>query len=275
MQQFTEVSEADAITTYNVGPWLVDETTATGTSVLIADTPVYGRMMFLDGELQSASADEHIYHEALVHPAMTCAFRGNDLRVLVVGGGEGATVREVLRHHHVQSVVWVDYDVELVTLCADHLGWAPDVYNHPKVTFRGADIREALPTLGQFDVIILDLPDPDGETGYLYSSQFWDDLWSHMADGGRMVTHCGPVRPYGNVGDGYQRVSRAMPGGRFYQTVIPSFQGAWGFMMWRKPTETEITRSLLPPAEVRVADAAQIRQWLDGDKVWRDALKNA
>jgi spermidine synthase len=276
MQQYTEISEADAVTTYNVGSWIVDTTSATGTRVLIADSQVYGRMLFLDGELQSASADEHIYHEALVHPAMTYAYmeRGTPLRVLVVGGGEGATVREVLRHQ-VASVDWVDYDVELVNLCNEHLGWAPDVYEHPKVRFYGADIRAVLPRLGQFDVIILDLPDPDEDTGYLYSHQFWDDIYTHLAVDGYMVTHCGPVRPYGNIGEGYQRVNHRMPTGRFYHTLIPSFQGEWGFLMWKKGAFRDDVRPLLPPAEVKVADTEQIRRWMTCDKVWQDAIKVA
>ena len=250
--------------------------------VMICDSPVYGRMLFLDGELQSASSDEHIYHETLIHPAMaTVVSESGDaagLRVLVVGGGEGATVREVLRWGDaVGEVVWVDIDNELVALCEDHLGWAPGVLEDAKVTYYGEDIRAAWGrSLGHFDVIVLDLPDPDGDTGYLYSDEFWDAVKAHLAVGGAVVTHCGPVRPLGNVGEGFQRVRAALErlggGGRFYNIGIPSFQGDWGFFLWRRETEGFPSRPPVLPAGLRVVDLDQLNAWARSSKLWAEAI---
>lgn len=275
---FTEVSESPTITTYRLTQRIYEGRTAKGVDVLIADSEEYGRMLFLDGELQSAAADEHIYHETLVHPAMAASLAGGEqglagVSVLVVGGGEGATVREVARWHHVRRIDWVDYDEELVSLCQQHLGWAPFARDAQHVRFMGMDIGEALPLLGEYDVIILDLPDPDGDTGYLYSPLFWQDMQDHLRPGGRIVSHCGPVQPWGIIGDGYQRLLRDGPAGAaFYHQVIPSFQGEWGFLIWGGPVAPP---RVFAPLDMRVATSEQIRRWGTLEKYWQAAVDRA
>ncbi len=282
--RFTEVSESDATTTYHLSQVVANLKTSAGVHALIGDSPAYGRMLFLDGELQSASADEHIYHETLVHPVMaTVAADVIPKRVLVVGGGEGATVREVLRWKP-ERVDWVDYDADLVTACRLHLRWAPAVHNDPRVHYQAADIRDALPRLGTYDVIILDLPDPDGDTGYLYSPAFWRDMRDHLRKDGALVTHCGPVRPYGGVGDGFRRVWQtsaeaglSLATNGFYHVGIPSFQGEWGFWMWRRdernPFFFAAEDTLAEPlTEMAVADPTQMQAWARKTRVWEDAL---
>lgn len=280
-----EISEADASTTYVIQRRIYEGRTTVGTQVLIADSPVYGRMLFLDGELQSASADEHVYHEALVHPAMLAAAPARGGRVLVVGGGEGATVREVLKWPDAR-VDWVDYDGDLVQLCAEHLRWAPFVLDNPRVRYMAADIRDALPRLAAaYDVVILDLPDPDGDTGWLYSTEFWDAMKGLVAAGGRLVTHCGPVRPFGRIGEGFMRV-QGMLGtqkngdrlGGFYSVPIASFQGEWGFWVWAAGGAAPFgslednTRAIWIPSPLRVAKLEQIRTWTRRMPVWYSAL---
>ncbi len=279
MQTITEISESDACTSYCVEPvW----SGATDTcDVMIADSPVYGRMLFLDGELQSAAVDEPIYHEALVHPAMTVMHQRvpeHPMRVLVVGGGEGATVREVLRWKP-GCVDWVDIDGKLVDVCREYLGWAPDVYEDPRVKYYAEDIRTAWSRLGEYDVVILDLPDPDGDTGYLYSREFWHDVRAHLVTDGVAVTHVGPVRPYGGVGEGAQRIVtnfRGLSEYGFYQTTIPSFQGSWGFWIYAgdgvDPFQHLRDSPSLIPAFLEFTDDIQMRQWMTPTVGWRKAV---
>ena len=94
--------------------------------VVLAISPIYGKMLFTDKELQSAESDERIYHEHLVHPILNATANISDKRVLVVGGGEGATVREVLKwpENLVKEIVWVDIDRTLVNLCKQYLQYA-------------------------------------------------------------------------------------------------------------------------------------------------------
>ena len=281
-----EVSESDCRTSYEVSNVLVETSTDACESVVIAESEVYGRMLFLDGELQSASADEHIYHETLVHPILASIPRSSyqnsvGLRVLVVGGGEGATVREVVKWAP-EHVDWVDIDGELVVLCEEHLGYARGMRDHQAVTYHAADIRDVLPSLGTYDAIILDLPDPDGDTGYLYSESFWLAIRSHLAPSGRLVTHCGPVRPFGSIGAGFQRIlgveAVRFDVRGFYSQSIPSFQGDWGFWMWCPEEESPFQytdQPFIPPDRVRVADRDQIRAWATPSLVWQSALSSA
>lgn len=274
----TEVSESDAQTSYPITRHVWFGRTAFQ-SVMIADSPAYGRMLFLDGELQSASADEQIYHSSLVHPVMGRMSperrQGGEIRVLVVGGGEGATVREVLRWNPAR-VDWVDIDGQLVSVCEEHLRWAPGVRTDPRVRYMPMDIRDwfngsARGGEGPYDVIILDLPDPDGDTGYLYSPDFWRDVQRFLRRDGLFVTHVGPVRPVPGLGEGARRVVKtAREGGieltrdGFYHICVPSFQGEWGFWMGGA-IDTAVT--ILPDEEV--ADAAQMVTWQRPSQIWK------
>jgi len=281
MEWITEESESDTRTSYPVTAVKWRGATNACNSVIIADSPVFGTMLFLDGELQSAAADEHIYHESLVHPVMGGA--GYDKRVLVVGGGEGATVREVLRWNP-SAVDWVDIDGELVQLCRDFLGWAPNVYANPAVTYYSQDIREVLPTLVLYDVIILDLQYPDGNTGYLYSPEFWRDMVRHLTQRGRLVTHCGPVRPFGGIGDGVRRLRDTTNAGGidfrwqgFYTQMIPSFQSDWGFWMYlNSPNDTHwgFRHECLLPQDLKVVEGLTLDHWAHPPYHWRRAYNN-
>lgn len=273
---FTEISESATTTTYRLKKRLYEGRTAAGVQVLIADSDEYGRLLFLDGELQSASADEHLYHEALVHPAMETNAEVPDISVLVIGGGEGATVREVARWPNVAHIDWVDYDEELVALCQEHLQWGQPLHLFKSIRFLGMDIKVAFPSLDLYDVIIVDLPDPDGEDAYLYTARFWADLRAHLKPRGTVVSHCGPVRPWASIGDGYQRLRGVdLPGGRFYHQVIPSFQGEWGFIMWSSAEAGSAEDCSRIPDGVRVATCNQLNRWADLEDYWSDAISRA
>jgi len=235
--------------------------------VVIAESPTYGQVLFLDGEIQSSSSDEAIYHEHLVHPLLASLSEIPNKKVLVVGGGEGATVREVLRWSDaaVASVDWVDIDGDLVSLCQRHLGWADEsVRGDSRLMFCPDDINSFLDrTDGLYDAIILDLPDPDvemldmavSESDTLYGPRFRERIMSHLAVGGGIVTHCGPIRPGRDevaCGEGMVWMREQLFFGMEvfpYHVCIPSFQGEWGFMMNRAPMD-------LPqfPAGLRVMD---------------------
>lgn len=280
MLHIAELSESDALTTYPIHNTIWSGSTKWCNSVVIAESREYGRLLFLDGELQSASTDERIYHESLVHPVMVATDSIINRRVLVVGGGEGATVREVLRWSSVSEIVWVDIDTELVALCREHLRWAPHVYDNPRVKFLGHDIQGLIAGLGKFDVIILDLPDPDGNTGYLYSSAFWKDIKGlFRTPESRIVTHVGPVKPVGNIGAGLERVwKEANIGGiepwkyGFYQITIPSFQGSWGFWVSGFAPFSSRREANSLPASLHVVDVEQMMQWTFLPKMWRKAI---
>ncbi len=296
MQYIHEVSESDAQTSYPVSRILYEGSSQWCESIVVAESPLYGTMLFLDGEIQSAEADEHIYHESLVHVAMTGATSvyQKPLSVLVIGGGEGATVREVNRWNPAR-VDWVDIDPTLVRICDQFLQWAE--IDHHQVRYYSEDIREYWTHCDmQYDVIVIDLPDPDGETGYLYSPAFWDDVRAHLTEGGRFVTHVGPVRPYRGIGEGAKRIVETTREAGiqlsqlgFYHIGIPSFQGDWGFWCWindssvtKYPEESKYPEDgtdpfhfpnpVAIPHDLRVVDETQMRIWAHPSGMWRREL---
>lgn len=143
---------------------------------IIYDHRTLGRQLYLDCMPQSSSADEFVYHESLVHPAMIA--HHNPRRVLIVGGGEGGTAREVLRHGTVESLVMVDLDRTLVKLSQQHLPYWAGVSEDPRFKLVEGDgmawmkeYRERLGAEERFDVVIWDLPDAVKETAWLYNQR--------------------------------------------------------------------------------------------------------
>lgn len=132
--------------------------------IAIVETLDFGRALFLDGLIQSAEFDEHIYHEYLVHPAMLMHSKVRD--VLVAGVGEGACLREIFRHAQVKSVLAVDIDAELIEVAREFLpSWHQGYFDDPRVSLRIEDVNDTLDAikLGSLDLAILDLTDPVDE----------------------------------------------------------------------------------------------------------------
>jgi spermidine synthase len=165
--------------------------------ICIAEAGAYGRALILDGQLQSASADEFLYHEALVHPAMIQT--GSPQSVLILGGGEGAAAREALRWRSVRRVTMVEIDGEVVEACKEHLS----EIHQGAFDDRRLDvvIEDALCFLRHtdqtWDVIVSDLPDPAEGAPWsnLFSSECFELVHAHLSSGGHFVMQAGPVSP--------------------------------------------------------------------------------
>ena len=244
--------------------------------VVIAKSAEYGRMLFTDGELQSTEGDEAIYHEHLVHPAIMMyrsLYGDKPLRVCVLGAGEGATCRELLKWSAtvVREIVWNDFDKYLVDLCRDFMGYCPGqtaeiFYPNQRVIQLNMDACKFLKdeTLPLFDVVICDLPDPVlGVVEGLYSPQFWKDMYTRMAPDCVVATHCGPIAPASvdgmtlasSVSDAL--VEAGFTGPRLGKVAIPSYQSEWGFLFGIKtvnPTPYDMEMGILPEG-CRILDA--------------------
>ncbi|MCG7630027.1 polyamine aminopropyltransferase [Epibacterium sp. MM17-32] len=198
--------------------------------------------LFLDYSIQFDSMDEHRYHEPLVHPAMGMAPRRN--QVLVLGGGDGMALREVLRHRDVEAVTLVDLDPRVTEIFSTqpHLAALNShAFADPRVTVVNQDAWQFVEDTTQiFDVVILDLPDPKSlALSRLYSRQFYGLLVERLSGQGVLVTQAGSplfardafwsvvktlrtTRNPQSPGDGLH----VLP----YHTYVPSF-GAWGFVL--------------------------------------------
>jgi len=243
--------------------------TNTGFSnTVICKSPDYGMMLFLDNELQSTSYDEAIYHETLVHPIMNVYADLPDKHILVIGGAEGATVREVLKWSSVKILEWVDIDSELVDLCKKHMRFCDDaMYQAANLYHFTDDIMKHLDRITDptYDIIIIDLPDPDPEMGTpLYGPLFWSLVKRVLKPGGGIVSHTGPVEPGFGRQVGMKMVQSGSGLTGFpYHTLIPSFQGDWGFWMNQAPVEPRF------PDGCSVMDATYQKTIFHWDKHWQ------
>ncbi|NOX19981.1 MAG: polyamine aminopropyltransferase [Nitrospirae bacterium] len=198
----------------------------------------YGKALVLDGKIQSAEADEFIYHEALVHlPLLT---HGLPRRVLIAGGGEGATIREVLKYPEVEKVYMVDLDDEVVKVCKEYLPeWHRGCFDDPRVEVVFDDARKFIDESNElFDAIILDLPEPmeAGPAIMLYTKEFYASVKEHLKDDGVMVTQATSisVNNYDAFRIIHNTISQVFPIVRGYWTSVPSFYIPWGFVFASK-----------------------------------------
>ena len=190
----------------------------------------------LDDKTQSATLDEFVYHEALVHPVMIT--HSNPKSIFIAGGGEGSTAREILAYGDVENVIMVDLDQEIVELCmkylpAHHQGAFKDI--RLKVIY-----EDAYTFLEQseekFDIAVIDVPDPleNGPAINLFTREFYSLLSKHMSKDGLVVAQSGPTGP-AFMEQCFSAVSNTMasvfPLVNVYETFIPSFGTAWGFVI--------------------------------------------
>ena len=207
-----------------------------------------GFQLFLNGNLQFSSTDEYRYHEALVHPAMAVA--GQPRRVLVLGGGDGLALREILRHPSVEQITLVDLDPDMTLLSRRFLPLA-DLNRHsfddPRVHVINRDamiwLEEATDV---FDAAIVDFPDPNTfALGKLYTSRFYRLLKARLTPTAAVSIQCtSPLF----ARTSYWCIVRTIEAAGFhvrpYQTSVPSF-GIWGFAL-ASVNDFEIPKHVLP-----------------------------
>jgi spermidine synthase len=163
----------------------------------IVESGAYGKALVLDGKWQSCTGDEFIYHETLVQPAMIA--HPSPKKVLILGGGEGATIREVLRWKTIEKVMMIDIDGEVVEACREYLPeMHQNAFEDARVELVIADALEVLETTSeQWDIIISDLSDPieEGPSFPLFTKEYFEKLQRVLAPNGLVVVQAGPVAP--------------------------------------------------------------------------------
>ena len=203
--------------------------------VEILETASYGKCLVLDGRIQSSERDEFIYHEALVHPGLL-AVDGPPRSALVIGGGEGATLREFLRYPSLRRAVMVDIDAEVVALCRRYL---PEMhqgaFDDPRTEVVHEDARAWLERATEpFDLIVSDLVEPleEGPACRLYSREFYQLVRDRLTPGGVFTMQAGMTK----VGDlgfftaVHRTLREVFPVVAAYQTFVSCFGTPWGFI---------------------------------------------
>jgi spermidine synthase len=202
-------------------------------SVEIIDTRSFGVCLVLDGKIQSSERDEFVYHEALVHPAMV-SHPGPET-AFIAGGGEGATLREVLAHNTIKKAVMVDIDSQVIDICRRYLPlFHGGSFNDSRVELIFADARLFLQeTSDKFDVIIIDLVEPleEGPACLLYTREFYELVKDKLNVEGIVCVQSGAagwtnLQNFTAIINTLKSVFKIVCP---YQTYVPSFVDLWGF----------------------------------------------
>jgi spermidine synthase len=255
---------ADHITTWAEDQFYQDKVVFSSTSPyqrVVVTRGKTGHRLYLNGNLQFAQRDEYRYHEALVHPVM--AAHGAAKKVAVLGGGDGMAVREVLKYSSVEQITLVELDPHMTRLFSEHEQLAQlnaGALRSPKVRIVNTDAFKFLEeTQEQFDVIVVDFPDPSNfSLGKLYSTAFYALLDARLAASGyAVVQSTSPLvarKSFWTVARTIEEVGlRATP----YHAHVPSF-GEWGFVVAsRRPYQASLAQNSLPK-DLRFLDAATL-----------------
>jgi spermidine synthase len=200
----------------------------------IMETEFFGRCLILDGNIQSAQFDEYIYHEALIHPAMV--MHPSPREILVVGGGEGAALREILKYSSVEKLLMVDIDSEVVEACKLYLPeWSQGAFDNPKVELRFMDARKYLEENDdKWDIIFFDLTEPldDSPSYLLFTKEFYQLVAKRVKDGGSIALQAGSLNPFLLECHSaiFNTLKPVFNNVNSYGTFIPSYDSNWGFI---------------------------------------------
>ena len=198
----------------------------------VFDSEEFGRFFTLDGLMMLTEKDEFIYHDMIVHVPM--ATNPNVKRVLVIGGGDGGTVRELTRYKGIEKIDMVDIDEMVVKVCRELLPFTSRKLGDPRVTLYFEDGLKFVRTASEkYDLIIVDSTDPFGPGEGLFTKEFYGNCFKALTDDGILVNQ--HENPYydsyrASMKRAHQRIEDFFPVCRVYQAHIPTYpSGHWLF----------------------------------------------
>lgn len=200
--------------------------------LVIFENKIFGKVLALDGAVQTTTADNHPYHEMLLHPPLLA--HGQAKRVLIIGGGDGGSLREAVKHP-IERAVMVEIDPDVIELSKRYLPELSDgAFDNPKAEVVIADgCRYVAETDERFDVIVVDSTDPIGPGKVLFTSEFYRDCKRCLNPGGILVTQHGvPRLQPDELTDGYKKLSGLFADATFYLTVVPTYTGGAMTLGW-------------------------------------------
>ncbi len=204
--------------------------------IQLLQTDVYGKMLIIDGDVQSSLLDEYIYHETLALPSLICSNQA-PRKIFLCGGGEGATLREILRCKTVESVIKCDIDQEAIQMYMEELPeWHQGSFFDPRVTLIHMDARKLLQEQSDssFDGIYTDLTEPvnGGPSQMLYSKEFFSLCKEKLTDDGFVVVQGSLLRisNYEMHASIVRTMKEVFPIVRSFGAYVPSFDTVWGFV---------------------------------------------
>jgi spermidine synthase len=216
------------------GPPLVDERSPFQ-HIQIFDTPLNGRVLVLDGNVQLTERDECAYSEMLVHVPMM--EHGAIERVMIVGGGDGAIAEEVLKYRSVKEVDLVDIDGRVIELCKQHFKRVSGkAFADARLKVYAEDafpFLKGVKTAGRYDLVVADRPDPVGPAGVLFAEEFYKLVERALRPRGIAVFQNGvPFYQPDELSDTHRQFARLFAQHGVYLSVVPTYIGGFMALTW-------------------------------------------
>lgn len=199
----------------------------------IFETPAFGRVLALDGICQTTEKDEFFYHEMMVHPALFA--HGRPRKVLIIGGGDGGILEEVLKHESVERAVMVEIDGAVVDICKKYLssicGKAFDDRRTDLIIADG--VKYMAETAETFDAILVDSTDPIGPAEILFGSDFYAACKRCLTPRGILVTQSGvPFLQRDELATTRKRLRKLFKDTGFIFVPVPTYIGSFMALSW-------------------------------------------
>jgi spermidine synthase len=216
-------------------------------SIAVHETAAHGRLLTIDDMVMLTELDEFVYHELLTHVPL--CVHANPREVLVVGGGDGGTVREVLEHDSVEHVVLCEIDERVTRVCQAHIPSLAGALEDPRVELVFADAAAYVADQrGRFDVILVDSTEPIGPAAALFGEAFFRDLEAALRPGGVISSQAeSPFYAPELVRELFGSVRRVFAQVHGYWGVIPTYPGGgWVFCLAsdeRGPQHVDLDRA--------------------------------
>lgn len=235
---FTEVEHDSLEIDYEIREVLFSQTSPFQ-HVMVLDSVPFGKMLVLDGIVQTTAIDGHIYNEMISHVPLN--LHPHPKRVLIIGGGDCGAAREVTKYPEVETIDMVEIDELVVKACKEHLPEVSGNLSDPRVNFRFEDgIAFAKDHRGyKYDVIIVDSSDPVGPAVKLFELDFYKSLYKLLSEDGIMVCQSESPIFYADImKQTYQRVGSLFPMVKLYMAVVPTYPGGfWTFTLGSKNSD--------------------------------------
>lgn len=208
--------------------------------LMVIDTDAFGRMLLLDGVIQTSIKDEFVYHEMITHVALNTL--KNPKRALVVGGGDGGSIREILKHKSIEKATLVEIDRRVVEVCKEYLPEIAVGLQDPRVEIIFEDgIKHVKEHKNTYDLIVVDSTDPIGPAVGLFTKEFYASVFEALTDEGMFVAQT--ESPFFNA----ELIKRVLndvrdifPIGKIFLAYIPTYPGGcWSFTVGSKKYDPE------------------------------------
>lgn len=218
---------------YQCGADLVESGQTAFQQYEVWQSPQFGKLLRLDGFFMTSERDEFFYHENLIHVPAIC--QDAPQRALIIGGGDGGSAEELFKYPDMQEVVLVEIDQKVVEIAREHLvAVHKGALDDPRLSLRIDDglryVRDTATAQGKtFDLIVLDLTDPDGPAEALYTERFFQDCKTLLDVKGALTLHLGaPIYQAERVREIVQRLRRTFCHVRPHFHYIPLYGSLWG-----------------------------------------------